>query len=107
MGPDEFASRVEWADVIVAHAGMGTIISALVAGKPIVVLPRSGGLKETRNDHQVATAERFADREGLKAVRDVADLVLVLERGDWTAPGKITTEASQQLIDTIRDFVDG
>jgi UDP-N-acetylglucosamine transferase subunit ALG13 len=59
IAPAEFRRHVERADVIVAHAGMGSIISAVELGKPILVMPRRGDLGETRNDHQVATAERF------------------------------------------------
>ena len=105
MGPEDFSDRLDWADVVVAHAGMGTIISALVIGKPIVVLARSGAMKETRNDHQVATVDRFANRHGVTVVRDESDLLAVLEGGSWIAPDKIATDASSQLIETIRDFV--
>lgn len=56
---DEFSKVFSEADMIIAHAGMGSILSALSAGKPIVVMPRRGHLGETRNDHQYATSQRF------------------------------------------------
>src|SRR5579859_3180811 len=59
LDPASFRAKVEEASVIIAHAGMGSILTALEAGKPILILPRRGDLKETRNDHQVATAQRF------------------------------------------------
>jgi len=106
MGPEEFAERVDWADVIVSHAGMGTIISALVSGKPLVLLPRQGILRETRNDHQVATAERFSGRPGVVVALDETNLCEVLERNRWLRPETIGTQASDRLIRTIRDFID-
>ena len=45
--------------MIYAHAGMGTILSALKQDKPIIIVPRLASLKEHRNDHQIATAMRM------------------------------------------------
>ena len=46
LEPPEFKERFAAADVIVAHAGMGTILSALNMGKSIVVMPRIARLGE-------------------------------------------------------------
>ncbi|MEZ5165891.1 MAG: glycosyltransferase [Acidimicrobiales bacterium] len=94
LGPDGFAARMAWADVVVSHAGMGTIISALVDGVPLVVMPRRGTLMETRNDHQVATVAHFADRPGITAVADEAELLAVLDDHAWSTPDPIGNHAS-------------
>ncbi|MBI4021196.1 MAG: beta-1,4-galactosyltransferase [Candidatus Aenigmarchaeota archaeon] len=59
------------ADVIVTHAGAGSIISALVYGKVPLVVPRLQRFGEHVNDHQLDVA-RFLDRKGM--VKLVADL---------------------------------
>jgi UDP-N-acetylglucosamine transferase subunit ALG13 len=58
------------ADVIVSHAGMGNIISALELDKPIIVVPRISRLGEHRNDHQVDTAKRFERYSGVFVATD-------------------------------------
>ncbi len=65
--------------MVIAHAGMGSIISALEIGKPIVVMPRRGSLRETRNDHQVATAERFGSRGRVIVADDHKDFAAKLD----------------------------
>ena len=60
IDPIEFRQHVELASLVIAHAGMGSIITALELGKRIIVMPRRADLGEHRNDHQVATAKRFA-----------------------------------------------
>ena len=40
LQPTEFARRFAEAEIVVAHAGMGTILSALQWEKPILVMPR-------------------------------------------------------------------
>lgn len=106
LDPDEFAVRMDWADVIVSHAGMGTILSALVAGKPLVLMPRLGSRGETRNDHQVGTMARFNDRPGVLTATDETDLVAALDEGRWSRPEEISPDASPQLIEAIRDFIE-
>jgi len=107
LEPREFQARVEGADVLVAHAGMGSIITALQAGKPILVMPRRGELQETRNDHQIATAERF-DKLGRVAVAfDEEALLRRLDHLDQLVAGEpIAPHASETLLFAVRDFID-
>jgi len=56
FAPDEFNKIIQEAKLIVSHAGIGSILSAIDYEKPIIIFPRLGSLKETRNDHQMATA---------------------------------------------------
>lgn len=83
LDPPAFRTAFADATAIVSHAGMGTIITALELRKPILVMPRRGDLAETRNDHQLATAQRFRDL-GLVEValdeRELADRLENLER---------------------------
>lgn len=56
---DEFEDLLGRADVVVSHAGIGSIATALRTGKPLVVLPRLKRYAEHVNDHQVGTARRY------------------------------------------------
>ncbi len=56
-----FDARVEAADSLVSHAGMGTITNALEHGKPLLVMPRLKRHGELVNDHQIATARKFGE----------------------------------------------
>src|SRR3989338_304387 len=101
--PVDFRARVQWADLIVAHAGMGSILMALQYGKPIVVMPRRGDLLETRNDHQVATATRFKTMGKVAVAIDEQELPGLLDdAATICAGGVISAEASKELIDAIR-----
>ncbi len=52
----------EAADVVITHAGVGSVLMALRAGRCPVVVPRLGSLGEHIDDHQVEFARRLAGR---------------------------------------------
>lgn len=106
---DRFDRHCAEARLIVAHAGMGSIISALAAGKPIVVLPRRAHLRETRSDHQFATAERFSKRPGVFVAWTEVELPEVICRAtampnNARAPS-LSEFASCELTDRLREFI--
>lgn len=61
----EFANKIDESSVIVAHAGMGSVISAMENRKPIVILPRIYDAGEHTTDHQMATARWLDGRPGI------------------------------------------
>mgnify|MGYP006281604877 CR=1 FL=1 len=107
LDPDTFEHAVQRAKVIVGHAGTGTIISALQFGKPILVMPRCAALRETRNDHQVATAARFAERGYVVVARDEHELSVALDDLEALPErARIGRQASPELIQCIRTFIE-
>jgi UDP-N-acetylglucosamine transferase subunit ALG13 len=110
LEPAHFDRACDDADAIVGHAGIGTLFAALERGKPVLVLPRRADLRETRNDHQLATARRFGERPGVVVVWEERELPEGLERLAAlvsAAPG-VAEPARREgpLFDVIRDFVD-
>lgn len=77
--PAEWERLFTEADLVVSHAGMGTILKSLDCGKPLIIMPRLAALGEHRNDHQVATAKRFSHLPNLKVVNDAAELAKALD----------------------------
>ncbi len=106
--PSDFNRVIHEAHIVVAHAGVGSILSALELGKQIVVMPRRANLRETRNDHQVATAERFALQGRVIMATDERDLFSKLDYAITLGSAlPITDQASGRLLGTIRAFLVG
>ncbi len=106
LDPSDYRQRLFEADAVITHAGMGTILTALEFGKPMIVMPRRGALRETRNDHQVGTAKALA-ADGLVTVAwDEHELSAWLQRLDQVAaPARIASHASIALLTAVRDFI--
>jgi UDP-N-acetylglucosamine transferase subunit ALG13 len=111
LSPVDYAARFAQADLIVSHAGMGSILTALHHSKPIVVMPRRAELREHRNDHQLATVKRLGVRPGIYVAEDEMCLPDALERvlSDLSVLGKgrLTEFADPRFTDALRAFLLG
>lgn len=102
----EFNELFDRADLIVAHAGMGTILRALEQERPLIVVPRRAALGEHRNDHQLATVERLGRLGLVNAACDASDLLDHLDRNDTArAVARIGPYADETLIRALRDAI--
>ncbi len=107
IDPSEFRRRVESASLVIAHAGMGSIITALELGKRILVMPRRASLGEHRNDHQVATAKRFAEQGRIEVAFNEQELVSKLDQLEVSGDSqRLDAQASPHLIEAIRTFIE-
>ncbi len=75
---DDYSDAISRAQVVLAHAGTGTIMAARKRGKPIIVLPRRAALREARSDHQVSTCRALEGEAGLHILQDPEQLESVL-----------------------------
>ena len=106
LEPPEFKRLLAEARIVIAHAGMGTILSALQAEKPLLVMPRHAALGEQRNDHQIATARELERKLNLAVAYDETDLLEHLDRVDeLMAAPPIAPFAGADLQGAIRDFI--
>jgi UDP-N-acetylglucosamine transferase subunit ALG13 len=106
LSPEEFRDTLSRASVVVGHAGMGTILSALEFGVPVLVMPRRAALREQRNDHQLATARRLAERGLVQVAMDESELRRRLDEcSQLGSPERISPVAPAPLIECLRRFI--
>ena len=104
----EFQTEFEAAEVIVAHSGMGTILTCLDLGKPLIIMPRIASLGEHRNDHQLATARQFEHFSQVHVVNDSREMESALDEiGRGHQEDSFFGGASPELLSEIRHFVIG
>lgn len=60
MNMEEFVQNVRSAELLIMHAGAGSVIHAIESGKAPVVMPRRASLAEHVDDHQVEFASALA-----------------------------------------------
>lgn len=97
------------ARLIVSHAGMGSIVSALTQAKPIIVLPRVASLGEHRNNHQIDGAIRMEMLGYVPVAYNEQELkekiMAFVQNKDNSRAAAIGRHASGTLTDSIRGFI--
>ncbi|MCR5755933.1 MAG: glycosyl transferase [Acetatifactor sp.] len=63
LNQETFEQAIQRADLIIAHSGVGTIMTALNAHKPVLVYPRQAKYKEHVDNHQMDIATAFAKKD--------------------------------------------
>lgn len=109
IDPRAFRQLAADADVLVAHAGTGSIFAALELRKPIVVMPRRADLSEHRNDHQLATVARLGHLAGVNVARTGDELAELLSHPERLSrpTGEFSPDATPPLLHAVSDFIAG
>ena len=71
----EIVELMQQADVVISHAGVGSIMCALQAGRVPVVFPRLKRYSETVDDHQAELANALAERGTVLVASNAEELV--------------------------------
>lgn len=107
LTPAEFETAFTTARVVVAHAGIGTILSAKRWAKPLIILPRRHALDEHRNDHQLATARQVEKLPGIHVAWEEDDLKPLLTAPALAAASNTPSPSHDALVDRLRGFIAG
>ena len=107
-----FTETMQTASVVVAHAGMGSVITAMQHATPIVLLPRRFESGEHTTDHQMATARWLEGKPGVFIAWDEIELASRIEEAEgWRAtgfalashaPNTFTDRLSVQIADWLK-----
>ncbi len=92
-------------EVVLAHAGMGSIVSSLIASKPVIVYPRNASLGEHRNEHQLATCRKLSYLKGCYVAYGPDELYALLDELNSLDGGAIAPYANDDLLETIDSFI--
>lgn len=100
---DDLVEEMRRSRVVVTHAGIGSIMSALASGKRPVVVPRLARHGEAVDDHQVPLARRL-EGTGLVVVVEDLDLLRSAVR-ESAAAFEGDLRPDEQLVGELRDYI--
>lgn len=102
---DEVLAIQNQARVIVCHAGIGSIIDAMKAGKSLIVVPRLKRFGEHNSDHQLDIARAIEQRGWGASVTDVGDLTALC--ANPPEPKQDYQPDKERLIRSVRNAILG
>ena len=105
--PNEIENLFDTSRMIIAHAGIGTVLAAKRHAKPLVILPRRANLGEHRNDHQLATARQLQGRPGISIAFESEELPVAIAQAATLAPATTANSPGQdRLKQAIAIFIE-
>ncbi|MES9955622.1 MAG: glycosyltransferase [Sedimenticola sp.] len=107
MDRERFSEEISRAEVIILHAGAGSVLDTLRAGKTPIIVPRKACYGEHVNDHQVELASKL-ESEGLVLVLDdVAKLPEAVSRLRSGSIVKSGSDVQPDLVVKVAEVIDG
>ncbi|MCE0493298.1 glycosyltransferase [Vibrio salinus] len=104
--PDDLDNLFNQAEVVISHAGMGTIINCLRLKKTIILFPRMAKFGEHRNDHQLDTVSSFEGVKGLYIATNEQELKQLLENyRSLESPVGLETPEREQLVEYLSGLI--
>lgn len=104
----QFKDLLARSQLVVAHAGMGSIITALQVPRPIVILPRQMAYGEHTTEHQLHTAQRMKVLAGVYLANDVKDLDFAISQALQETQSErqaISAFAPSQITETLKELI--
>lgn len=108
LTPPEYRRLFSSAELIISHAGVGSILMALECEKPIIVMPRCAALHEHRNGHQLGTAKRFAEMGYVTPAysdHELRELLNQHQEEKMTRREPVGESANGDIFNAIREFL--
>jgi len=96
-------------DLVVSHAGMGTIILCKESGTPLIIFPRREKYKEHVNDHQMEIARVLEERgdKNIYIVYEENQLEeKIMEVVGKRAIAQVENKGRENLVRTIAEFIE-
>jgi UDP-N-acetylglucosamine transferase subunit ALG13 len=100
---DDLVTAVRRARIVITHAGVGSMLSALANGKRPVVVPRLARFGEAVDDHQVPLGRRLGAAGLVLFVEDPADLESAL--GSDGSAAEAAVRMDERLVEDLRSFL--
>ena len=100
----EFDKYIKKCDLLITHAGVGSIMSGLINNKKVIAAPRLKKYKEHTNDHQLDIASSFK-KDGYILTTNIDDLDKILKEIQNFKPKKFKSN-NKKFVKVIEDFID-
>lgn len=108
LGMEEFVQQIRVADLVIMHAGAGSVIHAIHQGKVPVVMPRRAELGEHINNHQLELARTLSSlgkvvvAENDSEIVDAAKRAIALQRRGALSHGVPPDGGEARMISLVR-----
>lgn len=106
MIPDEkFKKLIKESDLIITHAGTGTVTSCLKLDKKVIIFPRMAKYDEHYDDHQLELAAVFVKNNYVICAANKEELIKEIKGIDKFKPNKFISN-NEKMNEIIINFIE-
>lgn len=103
---EKLEDLIKKADLVITHAGVGSIEMALEQNKKVIAIPRLKKFGEHVNDHQKDIEKKLDEKGCLIGIDDVSKLGIALKKVKKFIPKKYEKPKNDEIIYIIKTFID-
>ena len=107
LSRDDYERMINECDLLITHAGVGTILQGLKLKKKIIVFPRLERFNEHVDDHQLQIARNFANKNYVLMCKDESDLEKMINESINFTSKYQNNESSNKIVDFIINYLSG
>lgn len=105
LGREEFQEYMEKSDLVITHAGTGSVIPPLKLGKKVIIVPRREKFKEHLDDHQLELRDVFTDAGYTLSANNKEELIEALHQIETFVPKEFRSNNSH-VNKIVIDFIE-
>ena len=105
IADEDFKRLIDEADLIIAHAGTGTVTSSIKRGKKVIIFPRLAEYDEHYDDHQLDLADLFTGQGYVLQARTKDELRDCIEHIDAFHPAPFVSN-NARMNELVINFIE-
>lgn len=102
---EQFDEYIKEADLVIAHGGVGTILSSIRKNKKVIAVPRLSKYKEHENDHQLEIVSEFTKRGYIIPCYDLKKIDESIKKIKEFEPKKYRSN-NRKMLNIIENYID-
>ncbi|WP_186316971.1 PssE/Cps14G family polysaccharide biosynthesis glycosyltransferase [Priestia megaterium] len=105
MADEDFKKLINESDLIITHAGTGTVMSCLKQKKKVIIFPRMAEFDEHYDDHQLELCDLFKKDEYVLCATNKEELIKCIVHSEHFRPNVFKSNNSS-MNNLIIDFIE-
>ncbi|MBQ9011207.1 MAG: exopolysaccharide biosynthesis protein [Bacilli bacterium] len=102
---DKFDELISNCDLLITHAGVGSIVTAIKKSKKVIAAARLAKYQEHTNDHQLQIAQSFDDAGYIIHLKDFDKLGDILKSINKFKPKKFKSN-KENFVNNLKNYID-
>jgi beta-1,4-N-acetylglucosaminyltransferase len=98
---EDIIFRIKQSDIVITHAGVGTILDVLTQNKKLILFPRLKKYDEAIDDHQLEICKAFEEKFGINWTKNEQEIEKLINNVKIVK----TNKKENKLVNEIKNLI--